>query len=112
MGIRNIVIAKRLLLSGGMGDHGSKSNQTSLIDTSSTLKLKDMPKAISRHCIVKLDQSQIMLIGGTDNENRARSETLIFDLEDQEWSDGPRMRQGRWHHGCVKSILGGNQSFG
>ena len=90
MGTGNVVIEKQLLLSGGYD--GSRLYQTSLLDTTSTLKLKDMPNGISDHCMVKLDQSKIMLIGGFDDENGRRSETLIFDVENQQWSDGPRMR--------------------
>merc|ERR1719414_2952818 len=88
MGTGNVVIDNQLLLSGGYD--GSRLYQTSLMDTNSTMKLKDMPKAISGQCIVKLDQSKIMLIGGWDEIGR-RSETLVFDLENQQWSDGPRM---------------------
>ena len=77
------------------------------MDTASTLKLKDIPKGIVGHCIVKLDRSKILLIGGYDYENNLRSETLIFDLENQQWSDGPRMRHRRRYPGCVKSNLDG-----
>ena len=106
MGTGNVVINKKLLLSGGY-DGDSVSDKMSLMDTiSSTIKLKDMPKAISDHCIVKLDQSKILLIGGND-DNGKRSETLIFNLENQQWSDGPRMRQKRRSHGCVKGNLNG-----
>jgi len=105
MGTGNVVIDNQLLLSGGYD--GSRLHQTSLMDTISTLNLKDMPTALDGHCIVKLDRSKILLIGGWDDKSMQSSETLIFDLENQQWSDGPRMRQGRTGHGCVKSNLGG-----
>merc|ERR1712209_307514 len=108
MGTGNVVIDNQLLLSGGYGGYGgSRLDQTSLMDTSSTLELKDMPIAISYHCMVKLDQSKIMFIGGRDDYPNARSKTLLFDLENQQWSDGPRMRQRRNDLGCVKSNLEG-----
>lgn len=107
MGNGNVVIDKQLLLSGGKASDGSLTDQTSLMDTISKMKLNDMPKGIMGHCIVKLGQSKIILIGGVDDYNGLTSETLIFDLENKQWSEGPRMRQRRWLHGCVSSNLDG-----
>ena len=50
-----------------------------------------------------------MTIGGWDNEDGSRSETLIFDLVKEEWTNGPSMRAKRYLHGCAQMILGDKQ---
>ena len=105
MGSGNIVINGNLLLSGGFV--GTKDLDSSvLIDSSSTMELKDLPIEISTHCNVRMNSSHMMVTGGYSYDGGRRSETLLFDLTKEEWADGPSMRAERSSHGCAQMALG------
>ena len=107
MGVGNVVINKKLLLSGGSPSSSSRSSV--LIDVSSSESIEDLPIGISGHCMVLLNTTHYMVTGGSVfNGNRMdkSSKTFIFDLTSQHWSDGPSMLEPRTSHGCVHMMLG------
>ena len=106
MGTSNIVVNGSLLLTGGTGTGNKDLKSNWMINSDSTVELKDMPIQISGHCNVRLNSSHIMVIGGSDERTRTRSETLVFDLVKEEWTVGPSMKGQRESHGCGQMLLG------
>ena len=106
MGGGNVVINGSLLVSGGYKD--SRLNSTLLInDYSGTESIADLPIGISGHCNVMLNSTHYMVIGGSDDLVTSKLETIIFDILDEKWIDGPSMIEKRWNHGCSQVMLAG-----
>ena len=107
MGTGNIVVNGSLLLTGGTGTGNIPLNSMVMIDSGSMVEvLKEMPNHLVGHCNVRLNSSHIMVMGGNSDDDRSTSDTLIFDLVNQEWTQGPSMKGKRENHGCIQMLLG------
>ena len=124
MGVGNVVINQKLLLSGGSfspaPDFGCPefSRSSVLKDVSTSESIEDLPIGISGHCMTMLNATHYMVTGGSvfnyvtnvDSSVQCNleksSKTFIFDLTSQLWSDGPSMLEQRTSHGCVHMMLG------
>merc|ERR1712062_51532 len=61
----------------------------------------NIPFEVSSHCLTKISDNRLILIGGSQNGNDVYSpKTWIFDTRTNTWTQGPRMRIGRQGHGC------------
>ena len=54
------------------------------------------------HCIVQLNQSTAMFIGGDPFHKK----TFFFNFATQSWTDGPDMNYGRYYFGCGMMAMG------
>ena len=121
MGVGNVVINQKLLLSGGSFSPAPEFSRSSVLkDVSSSESIEDLPIGISGHCMTMLNATHYMVTGGsvfngkkipwntgvTEWTMDKSSKTFIFDLTSQLWSDGPSMLEPRTSHGCVHMMLG------
>ena len=108
LGRGSVVLNDKLLINGGYDQiFETYLNSVSLIDTSSSEPLSNMFIGISHHCNVKLNDTHFMVTGGSYGQGQsAGSETLIFNLINNEWSIGPSMTEKRSEHGCIKMLIG------
>jgi hypothetical protein len=68
----------------------------------STERMANLPATTAAHCLVKINSSTLMLIGGlTDNfEESITGNTYFFNVLDNEWISGPTLQTPRVIHSC------------
>jgi hypothetical protein len=72
----------------------SSSNQTNFAD---------LPTAIRNHCTVKINETFLLQIGGTESSDYAdiTRKTNFFDIVGNRWIAGPLLNFGRIFHSCA-----------
>ena len=61
----------------------------------------DLPVKVRSHCLVKLDDSRVMVIGGIEQQGRTNSKgTWIHNFDTGLWTSGPYLNIGRRYHSC------------
>ena len=68
-------------------------------------ELPALPKKVHSHCVVKLEDTKIMLIGGYD-KNGYSAETYIYDFETEVWTLGHPLINARNGHACARIEVG------
>jgi hypothetical protein len=63
----------------------------------------DLPSTIQFHCMVKINNTMLLQIGGTiDNfESGTTENTYFFDIIQDKWIAGPKLNVGRIYHSCA-----------
>jgi hypothetical protein len=59
-----------------------------------------LPEALADHCMVKLNNSLLMLIGGENSEQNLTSRTWFLNTLSGNWSKGPDLKTARSWHSC------------
>ena len=101
----NVVIDGSLVLVAGVVS-GSSTNtdKAEMVSLSGTKELPALPKKVHNHCVVKVDDTKIMLIGGYDTGYT--DETFIYDFETEAWTPGHPLINGRNGHACARIEVG------
>ena len=58
------------------------------------------PVAILRHCMVLVDDSNILLVGGIIDEELYSNKTLFYNFDSKLWRYGPDLKVPRRSHAC------------
>jgi hypothetical protein len=61
-----------------------------------TIKGPVMPIALRQHCLVKINESTVIIMGGMD----AYTKTWFYNFDNNGWSDGPDLPTYRNRHSC------------
>ena len=56
----------------------------------------DLPEEFGRHCVTKINETHVILIGGHDKDGA----TLLVDIRDFSMDAGPSMSIHRYQHAC------------
>ena len=86
---------------------GEWSETTEFFSLGNSLNSKvgpDLPKKLESHCMLEIDNVQVMITGGLDmngGDAKAISNTFVYDFSKSEWSSGPDMVNSRYNHGCA-----------
>ena len=56
----------------------------------------DLPEEFGRHCVTKINETHVILIGGHDKDGA----TLLVDIRDFSMVAGPSMSIHRYQHAC------------
>mgnify|MGYP001398674993 CR=1 FL=1 len=106
-GTGSVVIENQLILSGGFGRTREPGllNSIEMVspDTAASTPSVELPTGFELHCLVKWDESTVMVIGGVDvlQETQVhRTETLLIDVVSNTLSAGPILNTGRSLHAC------------
>ena len=60
-----------------------------------------MPFTVHQHCMVVINSTTVMIIGGrTSNQIYYSDETYYYNFETKEWSQGPHLIIARVEHDC------------
>lgn len=59
-----------------------------------------MPTKTYGHCMVMMNTTSIIIIGGYQNNEIFLKDTYILNTEKDSWIKGPPLKQGRNHHSC------------
>ncbi len=60
----------------------------------------DLPDPRARHCMVKVNESLVLVTGGTLLGKRATNSVQLFVPETEAFRTGPRMFEARMNHAC------------
>lgn len=77
----------RFVLAGGWSDTG-QLNTVDAFDGKSWQSLSNLPLPVSRHCMVTINATTLLSIGGLTGDSRS-SKTYFFNSESNQWSLGP-----------------------
>ena len=90
-----------LWVTGGYGGNVQWLSSSELIGPGGSSEGPELPIEVEEHCLVRLDESRVMMIGGFDNTNYETSaNTHIYDFDTETWSNGPALNQARKLLGC------------
>ena len=105
-----LIFNKSFLVSGGViGEHKTYSVMNEYIGLQSSMRLQDLPSFRFNHCIVPLNDSHLMFIGGGGRPDTGK---LYFNIQTEEFSQvsgPPFLERKRQLHGCI-SVKVGNRS--
>merc|ERR1711860_198110 len=95
-----------------MGIIGGRNDlkTTELISSSGSVKGKDFPTTIARHCSFKINSTHALVTGGYQDGSISAS-TWFVDLTTTTVTPGPMMTSRRSYHGCSTFHLG-RKTFG
>ncbi len=90
----------KLLVTGGY-DGSSLNSAEMLTEKGWESNIPSLPVTISAHCMVTVNSTTVMAIGGTQN-NQYSGKTFYFTLEEESWTEGPELKNKREYHSCGK----------
>lgn len=92
----SIEINGQLFMTGGYN-----LNSTEFFDIASKKSRSgpDLPHKMNFHCIVKLNSTTALIIGGVNGAD-VYKKTYYFSIPDGNFGEGPDLLQGRCHHSC------------
>ena len=94
-----------VLVGGIVSGHSVNTDKVEMVSLIENKELPPLPKKVHGHCVVKLEDTKIMLIGGYDN-NENSGETYIYDFETEVWNLGHSLINGRTGHTCARIEVG------
>merc|ERR1711915_187254 len=102
----SVQLGDKWMVSGGRRDGGSFSQVAStelLSADGSWSNYINLPKAMSRHCLVAINSTHIFMSGGNLNSfiSSTQSSAYIFDSVQEQWTEMENMAVARSDHGCA-----------
>ena len=85
---------------GGEYDESSQSTANFLTKEGVERVLPNFPHYISYHCLVFLNSTTVMAIGGYQAEEFFSNKTYFLNTNNPVWLEGPLLRTGRSTHSC------------
>ncbi len=101
-----------LFVSGGHESFNQRDDETSEYASldSDTVYGPDLPYVLGRHCMAAINESTLILTGGSSNEeSRSQYKSWYFDVYSETWTEGPEMNHEYGSHGCAVFIGPGGQ---
>jgi hypothetical protein len=92
----------KLLVTGGL--HGSLSDLNSaemLTEEGWESNIPSLPVTIHAHCMVTVNSTTVMVIGGRQN-GQYSGKTFYFTFGEESWTEGPELKTKRVYHSCGK----------
>jgi hypothetical protein len=95
-----------LWITGGKNDvspSSSATQSTELVMLTGIMTGPDLPLAVSYHCLLSLNATTVLLIGGYlgDKSNVKFYTTFYYNTDDKTWSNGPPLITARSDHSCA-----------
>jgi hypothetical protein len=63
--------------------------------------IPSLPVTIGDHCMVTVNSTTVMVIGGRQN-NHGSGKTFYFTFGEESWTEGPKLKYKRYSHSCGK----------
>jgi hypothetical protein len=94
-----------LWLTGGSTTSGLdgpvKTKSTEFVQLTGTTPGPDLPLEVSSHCVVSLNDTTLLLIGGARLDWTESKATFFYNTDHKTWTDGPSLTIGRSSHSCA-----------
>jgi hypothetical protein len=92
----------KLLVTGGIDDSGPDLNRAEMLTEEGwESNIPSLPVTIAYHCMVTVNSTTVMAIGGYQNDQRS-GKTFYFTFGEESWTEGPELKNKRSYHSCGK----------
>jgi hypothetical protein len=91
----------KLLVTGGHNDTANLNSAEMLTEEGWKSNIPSLPVTISFHCMVTVNSTTVMAIGGEQNE-QSSEKTLYFTFGMESWAEGPALKYKRNMLSCGK----------
>jgi hypothetical protein len=88
-----------LWMTGGWLDGSGRTKSTEFVQLTGTTPGPDLPLEVAFHCLVSLNDTHVLLIGGKDGT--FSKATFFFNTDHKTWTNGPSLILGRNYHSCA-----------
>jgi hypothetical protein len=93
----------KLLVTGGFnGSDSDLNNAEMLTEEGWENNIPSLPVTISYHCMVTVNSTTVMAIGGSQNGSYYSGKTFYFTFGEESWTEGPELKNKRRNHSCGK----------
>jgi hypothetical protein len=92
-----------LWMTGGYLDGFVRTKSTEFVQLTGTSPGPDLPLVVAFHCLVSLNDTTALLIGGqlADRTRTSSKATFFYNTDHKTWTDGPSLILGRSSHSCA-----------
>ncbi len=91
-----------LLVTGGYDGSGSYLNSAEMLTEEGwESNIPSLPVTIAGHCMVTVNSTTVMVIGGRQN-GLISGKTFYFTSGEESWTEGPELKNKREGHSCGK----------
>ncbi len=92
----------KLLVTGGYDKSGSVLNIAEMLTEEGwESNIPSLPFTIRAHCMVTVNSTTVMAIGGLQNSQYS-GKTFYFTFGEESWTEGPELKYKRRYHSCGK----------
>jgi hypothetical protein len=91
----------KLLVTGGWDGSASLNSSEILTEEGWESNIPSLPVTIIYHCIVTVNSTTVMAIGGFQNVQYS-GKTFYFTFGEESWTEGPELKNNRRDHSCGK----------
>jgi hypothetical protein len=92
----------KLLVTGDNDDSGSYLNSAEMLTEEGwESNIPSLPVTIYAHCMVTVNSTTVMAIGGRQN-NQISGKSFYFTFGEESWTEGPELKNIRRYHSCGK----------
>ena len=90
-----------LVSTGGLGLINSKQTAISTSYTFdgefwSTGVVSDLPEAVGTHCLIKIDEDELIAVGGTNTQGTILGSSHFYNGKKNQWTKGPTLSETRY----------------
>jgi hypothetical protein len=91
----------KILVTGGVDGSGSLNSAEMLTEEGWDSNLPALPVTMYGHCMVTVNSTTVMVIGGGQN-GQISGKTFYFTFGEESWTEGPELKNKREYHSCAK----------
>jgi hypothetical protein len=91
----------KLLVTGGYNGSAFLNSAEMLTEVGWESNIPSLPVTIQAHCMVTVNSTTVMAIGGYQN-NQFSGKTFYFTFGEESWTEGPELKNKRLYHSCGK----------
>jgi hypothetical protein len=90
-----------LWITGGLINVTVRTRSTEFVNPTGTRPGPDLPHTVAWHCLVSLNETTVLLIGGEVPSGTVSKNTWYYNNDHHTWTTGPSLINGRAHHSCA-----------
>ena len=95
--------SKNFVVTGGITNPAALENTGELFSNGIWQALSlNLPVQIYNHCMVLVNATTLMIIGGAQNGVDPSANTFYFNTENGNWQTGPKLNNARSYFGCAR----------
>ncbi len=93
----------KLLVTGGYDGSSSDLNSAEMLTEEGwESNIPSLLVTIVAHCMVTVNSTTVMIIGGIQNDQYYSGKTFYFTFGEESWTEGPELKNERGYHSCGK----------